>query len=103
MHLLRTLSFFIVFFNIDLTIEHIAGVKNCAADMLSRNSVSDFFLLCPQVSRIPTPVPLPLFPLLTPQGMDWTSLTFGTLFKAIITIVQHNPLNVCTRPDSKDT
>ena len=66
MHLLRTLSFFIAFFNIDLTIEHIAGVKNCAADMLSRNSLSDFFLLCPQVSRIPTLVPLQLFPLLTP-------------------------------------
>ena len=103
MHLLRTLSFFNAFLNIDLTIEHIARVKNCVADMLSRNSMSDFFLLCPQVPRIPTPVPLPLFPLLSPQGMDWTSPTFGTLFKATITEVQHNPPRLCTHLDSKDT
>ena len=64
MHLLCTLSFFIEFFNIDLTFEHIAGVKNCAADILSRNIsfYSDHRYLA---------IPLQLFLLLTPQGMDW--------------------------------
>ena len=38
-----------------------------------------------------------------PQRINWTSSTFGTLFKANITKVQHNQLNVSTHPDSQDT
>ena len=54
MHLLRSLWFFIAIYDIDLVIEHIAGVNNSAADMLSRNNITEFFSLCPQVSRLPT-------------------------------------------------
>ena len=57
MHLLHVLWFFVAYFNIDLRIEHIAGVDNCAADMLSRNNMTDFFLFCPQASWIPTSLP----------------------------------------------
>ena len=43
MYILRSLWFFMAFFDIDLVIEHIAGTNNCAADMLSRNNMSEFF------------------------------------------------------------
>ena len=36
MHLLRYLWFFVAFFDIRVSAEHIAEVANCAADMLSR-------------------------------------------------------------------
>lgn len=92
MHLLRSLWFFVAFFDIDLNIEHIAGVNNCAADMLSRNNMSEFLLSFPQVSRFPTALPQPLFQILSPQELDWTSPAFGRLFKSTINMVQPHPL-----------
>ena len=67
MHLLCTLSFFIAFFNINLTFEYIAGVKNCAADILSRNNL---FTLTTDILH-PKTDPTKTFLLLTPQGMDY--------------------------------
>lgn len=91
MYLMRSLWFFVAFFDVDLVIEHIAGVNNCAADMLSRNNMSEFFLSFPQVSRLPTALSLPLGQLLSPQGPDWTSPTFGRLFRTIISMVLPKP------------
>ena len=88
MHLLCALWFFVAFYDIDHSIEHIAGVNNCAADMLSRNNMSEFFLSYPQVSRLPALLPLPLRQILNPQGPDWTSPTFGRLFRSTINMGQ---------------
>ena len=90
MYLLCSLWFFKAFFDIDLVIEHIAGTNNCAADMLSRNNMSEFFLCFPQVSWLSTMLPPPLLQLLSPQGPDWMSPTFGRLFKTTISMVQPN-------------
>ena len=43
MHLLICLSFFLSHYDIDITIVHVAGVTNCAADHLSRYHISLFF------------------------------------------------------------
>ena len=88
MHLLRTLWFFVAVFDIDLNVIHIAGVNNGAADMLSRNNIIEFLSLHPQVSRLPTPLPPPLFQILAPHGPDWTSPSFGKLFRCIMSMVQ---------------
>ena len=90
MHLLRALWFFVAFFDIDLIIEHIAGVTNCAADMLSRNNMTEFLLSHPQASQLPTPLPPPLLQILTPMGPDWTSLAFSRLFRDTISMVRHH-------------
>ena len=76
MHLLRCLWFFTALFDIDITATHIAGTENKAADMLSRNNISGFFSAHPEASQYTTPVPVSLLSLITPQQLDWTSLTF---------------------------
>ena len=88
MHLLRCLWFFVAFFDIHVSAEHIAGVANCAADMLSRNIVTNFFLLQSQASCLPTPQPTPLLNIITPNRPDWTSHSFSSLFSSIIQMVQ---------------
>ena len=67
MHL-RCLWFFIAFLDIRVSAEHIAGVANCAADMLSRNNITNFLLLQSQTSRLPTPLPAPLLIIITPKA-----------------------------------
>ena len=91
MHLLRSLWFFIALYNIDLDIQHIEGVNNSAADMLSRNNITEFFSLFPQVSRLPIPLPPPLLQLIGPKEPDWTSPSFGILFKSTLNKVQPPP------------
>ena len=43
MHLLRSLWFFVAVFDIKIWVEYIAGISNCAADMLSRNNLASIF------------------------------------------------------------
>ena len=58
MHLLRCLLFFTAYFDITITIEHIAGVSNVAADQLSRNNnICSIFVSHPQADLLPTPLP----------------------------------------------
>ena len=45
-----------------------AGVANCAADMLSRNNVTNFLLLQSQTSRLPIPLPAQLLNIITPKA-----------------------------------
>lgn len=96
MRILRCLWFFVAFFDISFSIEHIVGATNCAADMLSRNNMLSFFSLYPQVHRLPTPLPMPLLDIIAPCGPDWTSSTFNNLFKDIIEMVQHKALGTPT-------
>ena len=66
MHLLRTLTFFTAYYDIEIMAEHIPGVTNTIADHLSRNSMLMFFCLNPQAHPLPTPLPPPLLAMLTP-------------------------------------
>ena len=92
MHLLRCLWFFIAYFDTDLSVEHIPGTVNCTADQLSRNQMQSFFLLHPQVSPLPVPLPPHLLQLVAVQDLDWTSTGFSRIFRDIINWVQPPPL-----------
>ena len=86
MHLLRSLWFFAATFDIHIVTEHIAGANNSKADMLSRNKLSQFLLANPQAKQTPTPLPPPLFDIISPQGPDWTSHLFRQHFANTMTI-----------------
>ena len=45
MHLLRSLWFFVAYYDFSIKIEHIAGVHNGIADQLSSNNMQQFFSL----------------------------------------------------------
>ena len=64
MRLLCCLFFVEAQFNFRITATHINGSINTAADMLSRNNIANFFSSFPQVSPIPTPIPLPALDIL---------------------------------------
>ena len=81
--LLRVLWFFVAYYNIHVTIEHIPGAHNTTADMLSRNIIQQFFASNPQASLLPSPVPQELAQMLSPTAPDWTSPLFKQLFTSI--------------------
>ena len=91
MHMLRCLWFFIAYFDIELNVEHIAGAINCTADQLSRNQMQSFFLLHPQVSPLPVPLPPHLLQMVAVQDLEWTSTGFSRIFRDIIKWVQPPP------------
>ena len=51
MKLVRIMFFLCALYNIDCVCEHISGVLNVGADMLSRNRIADFLRYNPSVSR----------------------------------------------------
>ena len=81
--LLRVLWFFVAYYNIHVTIEHIPGAHNTTADMLSRNIIQQFFASNPQASLLPSPVPQELAQMMSPTAPDWTSPLFKLLFTSI--------------------
>ena len=84
MHLLRSLIFFVAYYDIDVKCKHIAGVNNTTADHLSRNNLQSFFCLHPQAALQPNPIPPPLLQILEVGAPDWTSPLFRQQFSAII-------------------
>ena len=87
MQLLRSLWFFVAYYDIELTCVHIMGAANMTADYLSQNNMSYFFSSNPQVSLLPTPLPPPLLQIVSVNSPDWTSPHFRRLFKATTTKV----------------
>ena len=87
MHLLRSLWFFVAYFDIDVKCKHIAGVDNSTADHLSCGNLHSFFHLHPQGTRQPTPLPQPLLQILGAGGPDWILPLFRQLFSTIINTV----------------
>ena len=87
MQLLRSLWFFVAYYDVELACIHITGAANTTADHLSRNNMSSFFSLNPQASPLPTVLPPQLLQLVAVDSPDWTSTHFRKLFKAIITKV----------------
>ena len=84
MHLLRCLWFFTAHYDIHITVTHLPGVQNTAANLLSRNKLQKFFILHPTASCLPTPIPLCLARIISPRQLDWTSSHFLRYFKQVI-------------------
>ena len=59
MALVRTLFFIVAKGNFHVSITHIAGIRNCIAEDLSRLSVQGFRQLAPVADLLPTPVTIP--------------------------------------------
>jgi len=85
MNLLRSLWFFVAYFDIDIKCSHIAGVNNRTADYLSRNNLHAFFSVHPQALQQPAILPQPLLQMFAAGAPDWTSSQFRRLFNTIIT------------------
>ena len=78
-----------IYYDIDIAATHniTPGVANCTADHLSRNNMSQFFLLNPQVNQKPTSLPQLLIKIMTTPGMD--CMDISSLHRA----VQHYYIN----------
>ena len=91
MHFLRSLWFFAAIFYINIVSQHIPGVVNIPADMLSRNNLTQFFFSQPQADRLPTPLPPPFLYIVSPWKPDWTSHSFRRWFTDTITVASPQP------------
>ena len=83
MHLLRCFFFYSAFFSFDFVVEHVEGASNTAADAISRNNLSLFASLFPQVNRIQ--VPQVVIDLLVVQRPNWGSSSWTSLFSRTLT------------------
>ena len=87
MHLLRCLWFFAAHFDIQITTTHLPGALNVTADHLSRNNLTQAFLATPTLLQHPTSIPPPVFTLVSPKQLDWTSLKFFSLFQQTLLLI----------------
>ena len=76
---------FTTYFDITLTANHIPGACNTTANQLSRNCMSSFFIVNPDVSRVTAPLPTTISQLILPDGPDWTSLQYVCV-ESVVTI-----------------
>ena len=79
-NLLRCLYFYSAHYHFTFTAAHIPGVKNVAADALSRNNLPLFHSLFPQVPQ--HTIPHSLVKLFLLQIPDWNSGAWMTLFRS---------------------
>ena len=77
MHLMRCFSFYCAFYRFHVSSRHIKGSSNTAADALSRNNMSLFYALVPQVSGCS--VPPDVVDLLVARRPDWGSQAWTDL------------------------
>ena len=84
MKLLRTLWFFVAFFDISTQATHIPGVQNNSADHLSRNNMTQFRQSRPNMSLLPDPIPAPLLEMVSLKAPDWTSPRINALFQLVL-------------------
>ena len=84
MHLVCSLSFLVVYFNIYITASHLPGIRNVTADHLSRGHTSQAFEATPTLAQHQTAIPPLLFKLISPHTLDWTSPRFPQLFHDIL-------------------
>ena len=90
-HLLRCLAFIAGRLQIHLSASHLPGVNNSIADAFSRNNLSLFFVLHPQASRSPSPIPSSLIQLLLLERPNWTSQHWTMMWSNIF---PHRPSTV---------
>ena len=79
MHLLRCLVFYAAVYHFEFTSEHLPGTHNSAADALSRNNLTLFSSLIPQIQQVS--IPQPVQDLLVEIRPDWGSHKWTVLFR----------------------
>ena len=84
MHLLCCLFFICVKFNIALSAEHIAGVRNEAADALLRNNFPAFFQKIRAAHKVPLEIPPALIQVLINKRPSWLSDKWSNQFQACL-------------------
>ena len=72
MHLLHSLWFFVVHFDIVVTATQLPRVMNTTTDHQSRGNLSSAIKSNLALSQQLTHLPLSLFQIVSPQGLDWT-------------------------------
>ena len=80
MHLTRCLVFYAELYHFDFISEHLPGTHNTAADALSRNNLTLFHSLTPQIPLFT--IPQPVRELLVEATPNWGSQTWTTLFRS---------------------
>ena len=83
MRLLRCLFFVEACFNLRISASHIEGARNTAADLVSRNRITEFSALFPQADQSPTPIPQTVVAALMDLNADWPSQSWNQLLCAI--------------------
>ncbi len=94
MHLLHCLVFYASTYIFDFMAVHIPGVHNTAADALSRNNLTLFSSLFPQIARVIPPQAV--VDLLVQSRPDWGSQTWTDLFRSSLTKESQEPPMQCT-------
>ena len=83
MHLMRCLAFIAAKFEFHIWAQHIKGVDNTLADVLSRNNLHLFTSLHSQASQLPATIPAALLDLLIVSRPNWTSQHWTELWSTI--------------------
>lgn len=83
-HQLRCLFFISASYEFELCATHTPGVENVAADALSRNNLSAFFMQMSTAARSPTPVPVELQVGLSVAQPQWRCRDWTTWFSTFI-------------------
>ena len=88
-HLLRCLVFYAVVYHFDFQAEHLPGTHNSAADAISRNNLTLFFSLIPQIPQVL--IPQAIRDLLVEFRPNWGSHEWTVSFKNSWTRVSPKP------------
>ena len=101
MHLLRCLVFYAALYSFQFIARHVPGVMNTAADAISRNNLSLFSSLCPQVPQMA--IPQAVRDLLVTRIPDWGSSDWTALFARSLTTASRTQLGRSTRQAGEGT
>ena len=94
MHLLRCLVFYAAIYQFDFRAEHLPGSHNLAADALSRNNLTLFSSLVPQMQQVA--IPQPAWDLLVETTPNWGSHEWTILFRNSLNRGSPRPPLQCT-------
>ena len=83
MHMVRCIQFVLASFQFELQVEHIQGVRNVAADALSRGSLQVFQLSIPTANPRPVTIPPVLEQMLIQSSPDWLSQSWRRMLTTI--------------------
>ena len=100
--LLRLLCLLCAIYDITLVARHLPGIKNTAADALSRNKLQLFLSSHPQASLIPTIIPSSLQALLFNPHISANSQTWTLLLSNTLQAASRSPLAQPTPRPSGD-
>ena len=96
MHLLCCLLLYAAFYRFEFESQHIPGVSNTAADAISRDNLSLFSSLIPQLEWIA--VPQAVLDLLVIQRPNWGSQAWTRSFASSLPTESPVQPNLCTKP-----